>query len=254
MIKINRTDCPISLNKCDEKFRKNDYKKEDVRETLLEMQYRKCCYCEVKLTNLGYKEIDHYIPKTADDFKDASGKTKWYEANRWTNLLYACKNCNSAKHGDHPFDKETGERKLIDPSCEDLDPEEHIDFILEEDFMVHNICGKTKLGQTTGKILKFDSRTEFFGWFKKIRLDIDNCFMHFTKALIDEDSTEILSRKNDIRKLMSAHKPFAAFSRALVVKRLTKLNENTLPRIKERYGIAIETIIIHSLRGAEKIT
>ena len=97
MIKINRVNCPVSLNKDDSKFTEKDYKNEDVVKALLNMQYYKCCYCERDLKELSDSEIEgeHYSPRSS--FKDQNGNIQWHLANKWENLLCVCRSCNLRK-------------------------------------------------------------------------------------------------------------------------------------------------------------
>lgn len=255
VIKIKRANCPQSLNKAYNAFRKNDYSNNNVKETLLIMQHRKCCYCEVELDKSGplTKEVEHYIPKSADDFKDASGNTQWHLANSWTNLLFSCRNCNGKKSNQHPFDQCTGERRLIDPTCEDIDPEEHIDFILDEDFMMHNVRGKTPLGQTTSEMLQFAIRSDLFGGFLKVSLKIEGYIGELIIALINGNNVKCNAMKKDLRRMMSAHCEFAAFRRAFISKKIKRLNEEIIPKLEAEYNNAFDRITIDIPQGAEVV-
>lgn len=253
MIKIDREACPPSLNKDDNKFHENDYAKDDVRDALMRMQHRKCCYCEDKLKELGPKVVEgeHYIPRSAVEFEDQHGKTQWHLANRWTNILYSCRNCNGSKLQTHPYNESTRAQLLIDPSAEDIDPEEHIGFILEKEYKAHDMRGKTPLGKTTCTILKFDSRLDLVGKFNKISLEIDKTFVDLKNAIMYDETVEIESKKKELSRLMSADCKFAGFCRAYIKMKLDKFNENGIPFISGRIKKPLDAIGIHFPSGAE---
>ncbi len=253
MIKIKRASCPQTLKKDEDAFRKNDYSKDDVKKALLEMQHRKCCYCEINLDTLGssIREVDHYIPKTAANFKNTSGKTQWHLANSWTNLLYSCRNCNSKKSNKHPFDQITSERRFIDPTFEDTNPENDIDFIIEEDFMMHNMRGKTNLGRTTCEMLQFYARSDLFNGFFKVSLGIKININNLIIALINDNTVECEAIKQKLSNAMSAHREFAAFQRAFIAKKIKSLNEVIIPKLEKMHDKSFDKITIVFPKGAE---
>lgn len=253
MIKIKRLDCPESLNKPAQSFGKSDYKNDDVKERLLEMQHQKCCYCEVKFYDLGYKEIEHYIPQSADCFKDENGNPRAHLVHAWSNLLYACKNCNLAKLDKNPINQETSFPIIINPTDNNFDPEDHIGFITDEGFMAHDSDGKTPLGISTCKLLKFNERTEFFGWFKKVRMEVDGCIMDLVHALINDDIPIVEIKKKELTRMMCATSAFAAFHRTLISKRIEQLNKQTIPILIGKYEKQFNEITIDFPKGAERV-
>lgn len=98
------------------------------KDHLWESQYGKCCYCE-KWEERSGNDVEHYRPKII----------YWWLTFTWTNLLYACEQCNSKKNAQ--FGLLSGERLkpeapapgsevplLLDPSNTRLNPVEHIEF------------------------------------------------------------------------------------------------------------------------------
>lgn len=98
------------------------------KDHLWENQYGRCCYCE-KWEERSGNDVEHYRPKII----------YWWLAFTWTNLLFACEQCNSRKNAQ--FELLSGERLkpedaapgnevplLLDPSDTRLNPVEHIEF------------------------------------------------------------------------------------------------------------------------------
>jgi uncharacterized protein (TIGR02646 family) len=77
-----------------------------LRAALRELAYGKCVFCESALEVTTYLEIEHYVAKTVNSDL----------AFEWTNLLPACRLCNSAKgEQDH-------QGALLKPDAEDPEP------------------------------------------------------------------------------------------------------------------------------------
>jgi uncharacterized protein (TIGR02646 family) len=121
------------------------YGKEDVRQQLMDDQYKKCAYCEKTLVD-EQRHVDHYRPKSL-----------YYElAFTWDNLVGACWACNKDKSNQFPLDDE---RKrftkreiplLINPYLED--PSEYIAF--------HEEVAVPKKGLTGLKLKKAEKTIE----------------------------------------------------------------------------------------------
>lgn len=134
MIKIDRADCPNALKNSRAKVA---YKHKKVVSTLWEMQNKKCCYCECKIPEKGHmKAVEHFQPQSI--YKD--------RVNDWPNLLLACAQCNGKKSDKFPIeltDKDSepkvlyikkqsnAQTLLIDPTEDNGDPEDHLDFNIE---------------------------------------------------------------------------------------------------------------------------
>ena len=81
-----------------------------IKDSLLTMSNRKCCYCEsILLNESNFLEVEHFHPK--NKYVD--------EVLEWTNLLPSCKRCNVQK-GPH----DTVCEPIINP-CE-VDPKHHL--------------------------------------------------------------------------------------------------------------------------------
>ena len=90
-------------------------------QSLHDMQHGKCCYCEISISDWGSgKHVEHYKPRES------------FQALRfeWSNLLLACADCNGAKWHHFPT-TDSGQPFLIDPSDPDVDPEDHISFVVD---------------------------------------------------------------------------------------------------------------------------
>lgn len=138
MIKIERADCPNSLRA--KKKAKAAFRNKDVVETLWNMQHKKCAYCEVKIPLEGHqKAVDHFKPRGI--FKS--------RVNDWKNLLLVCAQCNGRKSDKFPVEltNKNGEAMvvyikkdtkhpgmLIDPADSTNDPEEHLDFVMDDPY------------------------------------------------------------------------------------------------------------------------
>lgn len=131
MIKIARTAPPDTLVPIPHPSQKA-YAKSEVRQSLVDMQHRKCCYCEriIDLTDifpadaslLGgsnvEKHIEHFRPKGKSEYRHLT--------NDWSNLLLACNTCNVNK-GQKFEEDQYGDPLCIDPSNPHMDPEDHLE-------------------------------------------------------------------------------------------------------------------------------
>lgn len=253
MIKIQRGDCPPVLSKSDNEFVKSDYNKPDVLSTLLEMQYRKCCYCERDIGSLPKteREVDHFIPKSV--YKDNNGNIQWHLANKWENLLYACRSCNGRKSDANPFNQTTGEQEIINPSGE-INPEDHIGFITDDDTIV-NFKEKngSRIGRSTIEKLKLFSRHDLVQGFRIRKVEIDKEFTNLINFIESENNNMIQSCIHELKKVMSAHTPFAAFNRAYIKERLRKLNERQILKIESEHKRTFQRIDITFPVGCELV-
>jgi len=95
-------------------------KKDSIKWTLKEIYHQKCAFCESKLTN-DYGDIEHYRPKNKSEkeSKDCDkGKSYYWLAFGWDNLLPACKRCNGKK--SNCFDIDGEYKEYEGESLEDL--------------------------------------------------------------------------------------------------------------------------------------
>lgn len=96
MIKLKRPDKPVELTNDKEKELTSEFKKTGkavwrkpyITKALKEMSHNKCAFCETKLgTQARELQVEHFHYK--DEYPD--------EVVKWTNLLPACRQCNSNK-------------------------------------------------------------------------------------------------------------------------------------------------------------
>ena len=255
MIKIERGTCPPKLNSARRKLRANDYKDDMVKDALKTMQHGKCCYCEKDLSQVGRSAIwvDHFIAKTHNSFKDGEGLTNWNLANAWGNLLMACSTCNRDKGTDEPFDSTTNERKLIDPCDSAIDPEDHIEFMIEGVVIFYKSKLESQLGENTLRNLKLKSRRDIYSILRKRKLEIDKIFSDIVDGLIESNAAHVLSKQNDLRKMSSAHQPHSAFCRCYIRQVLQKFNTENLIIINEFHNIHLVPIVINIASGFQTI-
>ena len=101
------------------------------------MQHNKCCYCESYIAESGSgKQVEHFRPRS--QFKELQ--------HDWNNLLLACADCNWAKLDGFPV-AGNGEPLLLDPSDPDVDPEDHIEFIVSDE-QIARVTDKGSIGAT----------------------------------------------------------------------------------------------------------
>lgn len=75
-----------------DKFSKTKLKKDTINK-LEEMYKGCCCYCEAKLGDVSYPEIEHFRPKLKSEYKNLC-----YD---YSNFHYCCRKCNLAKSDDY---------------------------------------------------------------------------------------------------------------------------------------------------------
>ena len=252
MIKIKRTKCPDCLKKLPEKFSKADLENGKLREALLDMQHNKCCYCEKDISDSGKtgKNVEHYIPSSDASFKDAAGKIRWGLANDWSNLMYSCSECNNRKLDKPPVNPKTKVTLLINPTDSSVDPEDELDFVLEDICYSYNPEGKTQLGKTTCGILEFEKRTDLRISLIREATKIRELMSKLGEAILAQNKTKIIEKLNDFKKATSAHQNFAAFRRALIVKEFKTLNDKILPEYEKILDKKLKKIKPPSLIGA----
>ncbi len=222
MIKIDRADCPPVLQKASSEGK--HYNKKEVVKVLWEMQHEKCCYCEQKIPQEGHlKAVDHFKPQSI--FKDLK--------NDWKNLLLACAQCNGKKSDKFPVEltdnldepkvvylkrDSDGKPLIVDPSDKDTDPEEHIDFVVDD--INDDTYGmiKEKDNSQLGRItIEETGLASYFYTQKRSTLYLNSLIPNYFSLLRakKQDFDQIIcEQKHLFRMLMSAKGEFAAFVRA----------------------------------------
>ena len=217
MIKIKRDKCPLRLSKGYKLS--NEGCKSEVVETLHQMQYGKCCYCERKINKTGHDQaIEHYKPKS--EFPELE--------NTWENLLQACSCCNGDKLAKFPTD-ENGLPLLIDPSESNINPEDHFEFDLnDEDNLVFGRIkqkNKSRRGQITIEAIGLDKPNR-----RCIRVSIyKDLYTAYIDIIRASDDTTRQQKVKSFDSLLAPNSEFAAFARAFA--RYKKLDS--------RFGVTI---------------
>lgn len=145
-------------------FNSDIYGHNDVKTALKKIQKDTCCFCESKITEVAYGDIEHFRPKGA--FQIAKGDPLqrpgyFWLAYDWGNLLFACQICNSSykknlfplvdetkRAHSHAFSINHEEPIIINPLMEE--PSMHIGFYQEIPY------GKTQRGKETIQLLGLD--------------------------------------------------------------------------------------------------
>jgi uncharacterized protein (TIGR02646 family) len=85
------------------------YGPKEVRDALWKAQHGKCCYCEKEIENRR-EDVEHYRPKAEANRHPGSLLTHgyWWLAFTWSNLLYACPQCNQPPAKGVQFPLEIG--------------------------------------------------------------------------------------------------------------------------------------------------
>lgn len=243
MIKIERCECPGVLG--DSPREGDRYRHSKVVQKLWGMQYCKCCYCEQEIPSEGHsKAVEHFKPKNI--FK--------YLRNDWKNLLLACPQCNGKKSDKFPVEltDESGETKvvylktesdaeplIIDPSSPGIDPENHIDFNVDERDVERYGVIKEKdnspLGRETIDVIGLDRV-----YYTRCRRELFHQLLFKYGTLLEawdqQNNVKIQSCKDSLEMMMSAKSRFAAFVRAFA--RYKKLD---VPPIEINIPIGSET-------------
>ena len=136
-----------------------------VKKTLTEAQYKKCCYCERKVSP-NSSDVEHFRPKTAcqQSFGEKLTKPAYYWlAFEWNNLFLSCADCNrSYKKNLFPL---ANPKDRVNSHNENLNQEESLlihpenenpeDFIAFRGSIVYSI-EDNKRGNTTIKVTGLD--------------------------------------------------------------------------------------------------
>lgn len=94
------------------------WRKDDVKEALVEMHSGKCCYCERKRDEKREPDVEHFRPK-AKVTEDTTHPGYWWLAYRWDNYFFSYKKCNE-EHKKNQF-------PLIPRSTRARTPEDNLD-------------------------------------------------------------------------------------------------------------------------------
>jgi len=121
---------PAPLNNCEDKIREAltqkgkhkfsgyYYASTEIKDRLNKIYDSKCAFCESDTSAGASLQVEHYRPK-AKVTEDASHEGYYWLGYEWTNLLYACSSCNSAKSTHFPLD--TDGLRVYQPPMNGLD-------------------------------------------------------------------------------------------------------------------------------------
>ncbi len=233
LIHIPRTNRPPFLQRSKAK---KAYRDQRVVSELWKMQQHKCCYCESLIPEKGHaKAVEHFRPQALFPSK----------RNEWKNLLLACAQCNGLKSDEFPVvvlgcddtvkvvqarQEDSGRPAILDPCDTDIDPEKHLDFVLEltDDFCglirARNVKGKkSNLGQKTIDIIGL-----FDDYYRGKYAAFIRCMYRETTRLLDARDTRnaqgLTESRRQFEQWMSAGNESAGVARAFVrSKGLTRL-------------------------------
>ena len=185
------------------------------------MQHKKCCYSETYIADVGHgKAVEHFRPK-----KIFQGKR-----NDWDNLLLACAHCNGKKHDKFPTvltggedsdgidqvvvlaDPRDGEPLLIDPSDPDTNPEDYLDFVVDDKVpLLGQVVARTGCprGLATIQITGIDA-----GHFLRMRLCLilDVLVPNYYSMIKHLENSELVALEGAIHRYVSHMRPTAQFA------------------------------------------
>ena len=78
-------------------FDRSLYAAKSVKKALVKAQHEKCCFCESKVTDVAYGDVEHFRPKAGyrQTGTDPLGRPGYYWlAYVWENLFFSCQLCN----------------------------------------------------------------------------------------------------------------------------------------------------------------
>lgn len=188
------------------------WKDDSVRCALHDMQFDKCCYCEIDLPDRqGNQQIEHFWPQ----------KPYTEKKSKWCNLLIACAECNGTKRKQFPLDS-CGNPLLLDPSSETVDPEDHITFITlaptPDDHLMIGIPyprDDSPLGESTIRTIQLDGRDH-----NRFRRDLQGLLYEWYREYWEAFEANRVSRmdhcKSKFEARMDEGREYAAFTRQFV--------------------------------------
>ncbi|MFN3847824.1 MAG: hypothetical protein ACK4NY_00275 [Spirosomataceae bacterium] len=153
-------------------FDSKTYGNKSVKNLLIKIQHKKCCFCERYRPYARECDVEHFRPKGGYQIDEDSPLTQpgyYWLAYDFGNLFYSCKTCNQAykknffplldenkRAKNHNDDLDLEECLLIHPEFDD--PQNHITFVEEIAKPINDsIKGKTTikyLGLNDSELLK----------------------------------------------------------------------------------------------------
>jgi uncharacterized protein (TIGR02646 family) len=150
-----------------------------VKQPLYDMFSGKCAFCERKV-EISAGRIEHFRPKS--QYVDLTFD--------WNNLLYACEVCNNAENKGNKFPLDCdGSQLLIDPTDEDCDIYQYLEFYWDKEAQLAHVNGKDKRGKVVAEILSLN-RTDLIQYRSG---NLKKLFFVFTSAKTgNQDAIECL--------------------------------------------------------------
>ena len=117
-----------------------------VKQPLYDMFSSKCAFCE-RNVELSAGRIEHFRPKS--QYVNLTFD--------WNNFLYSCEVCNNRKGDKFPLDCD-GTPLLIDPTDEDCDIYEYLEFYWDKETKLASVVGKDGRGKVVQEILDLNRK------------------------------------------------------------------------------------------------
>jgi len=217
------------------------YNEDFIVNALWKMQHEKCCYCEMKIPNVGHlKAVEHFVPKSI--VKKLT--------NDWNNLLLACAQCNGKKSDKFPLklfrmkydedeskvtviylkkaiDLKKGAPLLIDPSNDY--PEKYLDFVCDiANFDLGLIIPKKNSKKGAFSIKTIGLYLDYYTNIHRdyIREKLLALFCMLTNAVDNKDKQSIELYKNNFTQIMRANYKLAGLTRSFVHNNKLDVNYN----------------------------
>lgn len=166
-----------------------------VKQPLYDMFFGKCAFCERKV-EISTGHIEHFKPKS--QYVNLTFD--------WNNLLYSCEVCNNKQHkGDKfPLDCD-GTPLLIDPTDENCDIYQYLDFYWDANTKLASIYGKDGRGKVVEEIFELNRKD-----LREHRSDQVKKLLIFLKYATDGDQ-EAIDILKEYCKLDREYSAFALF-------------------------------------------
>ncbi len=188
-----------ATTKDQERRAESKYQHRAIKEALVKMFHGKCAYCESRIVHIDYGHIEHFRPKSWEQFRSLTFD--------WNNLFLACAKCNGPEYKASHFPEEDAGGPPINP-CDDS-PDEHLAFVFDLESRVATVSYKTERGRTSIELFglnRQDLRTHRSKMIEKL-LALSRM------AEVDQEAAALLHQsQND-------EEEYAAFSRELARKR-----------------------------------
>jgi uncharacterized protein (TIGR02646 family) len=119
-----------------------------VKQPLYDMFCGKCAFCERKV-ELSAGRIEHFRPKS--QYVNLTFD--------WNNFLYSCEVCNNRQNKGSKFPLDCdGTQLLIDPTDEDCDIYEYLEFYWDKETQLASVVGKDGRGKVVQEILDLNRK------------------------------------------------------------------------------------------------